>query len=46
MFANSQMMGTDMRFPDVCLTPRRPSPVPVPYPNIAMGPRRPDCPTS
>jgi hypothetical protein len=36
MFANSQMMGMDLGFPDVCLTP--PVPVPVPYPNIAMGP--------
>ena len=40
MFANSQMMGTDMGFPDVCLTPAPPSPAPspIPYPNIAMGP--------
>ncbi len=40
MFANTQMMGTDMGFPDVCLTPAppSPSPVPIPYPNIAMGP--------
>jgi hypothetical protein len=40
MFANSQMMGTDMGFPDVCLTPipPSPSPIPIPYPNIAMGP--------
>jgi hypothetical protein len=40
MFANSQMMGTDMGFPDVCLTPAPPSPapIPIPYPNIAMGP--------
>ena len=40
MFANTQMMGTDMGFPDVCLTPAPPSPapVPIPYPNIAMGP--------
>jgi hypothetical protein len=37
MFANSQMMGIDMGFPDVCLTPT-PAPVPVPYPNIAAGP--------
>ena len=36
MFANSQMMGTDIAFPDVCLTP--PIPVPVPYPNVARGP--------
>jgi hypothetical protein len=40
MFANSQMMGMDMAFPDVCLTPAppSPSPIPIPYPNIAMGP--------
>jgi hypothetical protein len=40
MFANTQMMGVDMGFPDVCLTPAppAPSPVPIPYPNIAMGP--------
>ena len=40
MFANTQMMGTDMGFPDVCLTPAppAPAPIPIPYPNIAMGP--------
>lgn len=38
MFANTQMMGMDMAFPDVCLTPAVPAPIPVPYPNIAMGP--------
>jgi hypothetical protein len=37
MYANTQMMGMDMAFPDVCLTPT-PAPVPIPYPNIAMGP--------
>ena len=37
MFANTQMMGMDMAFPDVCLTPAV-VPVPIPYPNIAMGP--------
>ncbi|WKB53776.1 DUF4150 domain-containing protein [Eleftheria terrae] len=36
MFANCQMGGIDMAFPDVCLTP--PVPVPVPYPNIAASP--------
>lgn len=36
MFANAQRMGIDLGFPDVCLTP--PVPVPVPYPNIAAGP--------
>lgn len=44
MFANCQMMGTDMGFPDVCITPATP-PIPVPYPNIAMGPMAiPNCP--
>lgn len=38
MFANTQMMGTDTGFPDVCLTPSPAGPVPIPYPNIAMGP--------
>ncbi len=37
MFANTQMMGLDLGFPDVCLTPM-PAPVPIPYPNIALGP--------
>lgn len=37
MFANTQMMGMDFAFPDVCLTPT-PAPVPIPYPNIALGP--------
>jgi hypothetical protein len=32
------MMGMDLGFPDVCLTPAGPAVVPVPYPNIAMGP--------
>lgn len=38
MFANTQMMGMDMGVPDVCLTPTPAGPVPIPYPNIAMGP--------
>ncbi len=37
MFANSQMTGLDMAAPDVCLTPSPAGPVPVPYPNMAMG---------
>ncbi len=37
MFANTQMMGTDLGFPDVCLTPM-PVPTPVPYPNVALAP--------
>lgn len=38
MFGNSQMMGLDTGFPDVCLTPSPAGPVPIPYPNIATGP--------
>src|SRR4051812_31003784 len=38
MFANTQMAGQDMGVPDVCLTPSPAGPVPIPYPNIAMGP--------
>jgi hypothetical protein len=37
MFANTQMMGMDMAFPDVCLTPAGPAVIPIPYPNVAMG---------
>ncbi|QOF78848.1 DUF4150 domain-containing protein [Variovorax sp. 38R] len=33
MFANCQLMGMDLAFPDVCKTP-----VPVPFPNMALGP--------
>jgi hypothetical protein len=36
MFANTQMMGIDLGFPDVCLTPM-PAPIPVPYPNVSTG---------
>ncbi len=38
MFANSQVGGMAMAFPDVCKTPAGPSVVPVPYPNTGMGP--------
>jgi hypothetical protein len=39
MFANTQMMGMDLGFPDVCLTPTPAgAPVPIPYPNMGMGP--------
>lgn len=38
MFANTQMSGQDMGFPDVCLTPSPAGPVPVPYPNVATSP--------
>ena len=37
MFANTQMMGLDLGFPDVCLTPM-PVPTPIPYPNLQLGP--------
>ncbi len=37
MFANTQMMGIDFAFPDVCLTPT-PVPTPIPYPNVAASP--------
>lgn len=37
MFANAQMGGMNLAFPDVCLTPT-PAPVPIPYPNISNGP--------
>lgn len=36
MFGNSQMGGVNIGFPDVCMTP--PGPLPIPYPNISMGP--------
>ncbi len=39
MFANCQMAGQSMAFPDVCLTPAPPAPpIPIPYPNISMTP--------
>ncbi|MGH7987391.1 MAG: DUF4150 domain-containing protein [Candidatus Binataceae bacterium] len=40
MFANTQMGGMNMGFPDVCNTPIAGVPVPTPYPNLsteAMG---------
>lgn len=36
MYANCQLSGIDLAFPDVCLTPI-PIPTPIPYPDIAMG---------
>ncbi|MDC3958880.1 MULTISPECIES: DUF4150 domain-containing protein [Polyangium] len=40
MFANSQMGGLNLGFPDVCLTPvpPAPAPIPIPYPNLSIGP--------
>jgi carboxyl-terminal processing protease len=38
--------GQNMGFPDVCLTPAAPAPIPIPYPNIAMHAMAiPTCPT-
>ncbi len=37
MFANTQMGGLNLGFPDVCLTPM-PVPTPIPYPNLSMQP--------
>lgn len=34
MFAQSMGAGVNFGFPDVCLTPIGPAPVPIPYPNI------------
>ncbi len=35
MFANAQLGGTAMGFPDVCLTPTPAGPIPTPYPNTS-----------
>ena len=35
MFANCQLMGMDLAFPDICKTP--PALIPIPYPNFALG---------
>ncbi len=37
MFANCQMGGVNVAFPDVCNTPTPAGPVPIPYPNVSMG---------
>ena len=37
MFANTQMGGVNIAFPDVCNTPTPAGPVPIPYPNIDQG---------
>jgi len=29
--------GVTIAFPDVCITPAAPSPVPIPYPNVALS---------
>jgi hypothetical protein len=44
MFANTQMGGMAFAFPDVCKTPTPAGPVPIPYPNMALGMTRvPPC---
>lgn len=35
MFANCQLGGLDLAFPDICKTP--PALLPIPYPNLAVG---------
>ncbi|MDR2669488.1 MAG: DUF4150 domain-containing protein [Desulfovibrio sp.] len=37
MFMLSMGPGTDLAFPDVCLTPVGPAVVPMPYPNTAVS---------
>ena len=37
MFANCQLGGMNLGFPDVCNTPSPVGPIPIPYPNMAMG---------
>lgn len=34
---NADSNGTTIAFPDVCITPAAPSPIPIPYPNVAMS---------
>jgi len=38
MFQNTMGGGMNLGFPDVCLTPVGPAVVPIPYPNMSMGP--------
>lgn len=39
MFVNTMMGGVNSGFPDTCNTPAAAgAPVPIPYPNIALGP--------
>ena len=37
MPASNKGVGMSLGFPDVCTTPAAPSPVPIPYPNMAMN---------
>jgi carboxyl-terminal processing protease len=44
--ASNKGAGMNMGFPDVCLTPAVPSPIPIPYPNMGMhAMAAPFCPT-
>lgn len=36
MFVSTNMSGMTLAFPNVCLTPSAPSPIPVPYPSIGQ----------
>ena len=46
MPSSNQGLGMNIGFPDVCLTPAAPSPVPVPYPNLGQNAvAMPFCPT-
>ncbi len=38
MFASCQVGGMNLGFPDVCMTPAAPAPIPLPYPNTSAGP--------
>jgi len=37
MPASNQGLGMNLGFPDVCMTPMAPSPIPIPYPNLGMN---------
>jgi carboxyl-terminal processing protease len=44
--ASNKGVGMNVGFPDVCLTPAVPSPIPIPYPNMGMhAMAAPFCPT-
>ena len=38
--------GMSIVFPDVCITPAAPSPIPIPYPNIGQASDTSDGPTT
>jgi carboxyl-terminal processing protease len=37
LFASNRGAGMNIGFPDICLTPAAPAPIPTPYPNFAMN---------